>query len=352
MDAIRFAVVGCGNIAEGYHLPALAALDGGAFVVACDIEKERAARVAGKFGAREWGGDYPEIVARDDVDLVCIFTKIDTHAEIAMAAADAGKHVFVQKPLAPTLRRGRAMADAARANGTQLVTSFMHSYFPESLAAAELIRAGRIGRIEHIRQRNATRNPLASAPSYGGALMDIGAHGIALIQALSGQDIVRVAARIEGEEASADGNGAPEDRRLQGDEVNAWLLYELSGGATASHEVQWSQPGRHVAVPGGDLRLRGLAPPARTAHRRTARHDLSFGSDRRLETGPRMDPSGRARHPHRHRAPPGAPGPQTQRLGRAAGAGGVERPRGVRSGAPVGGDGRLGGAVGGVLNGS
>lgn len=243
MDAIRFAVVGCGNIAEGYHLPALAALDGGAFVVACDIEKERAARVAGKFGAREWAGDYREIVARDDVDLVCIFTKIDTHAEIAMAAADAGKHVFVQKPLAPTLRQGRAMADAARANGTQLVTSFMHSYFPESLAAAELIRAGRIGRIEHIRQRNATRNPLASAPSYGGALMDIGAHGIALIQALSGQGIVRVAARIEGEEASADGNGAPEDRRLQGNEVNAWLLYELSGGATASHEVQWSQPG-------------------------------------------------------------------------------------------------------------
>lgn len=243
MDAVRYAVVGCGNIAEGYHLPALTALDGGAFVVACDVEAERAAGVAGKFGALEWGRDYREVVAREDVDLVCIFTKIDTHAEIAVAAAQAGKHVFVQKPLAGTLRQGRAMADAARAHGTQLITSFMHNHFPESLAAVELIRAGRIGRIEHIRQRNATANPRASAPSYGGALMDIGAHGIALIQALSGQDIVRVAARIAEEEPSAGGAGAPEDRRLEGNEVNAWLLYELSGGATASHEVQWSQPG-------------------------------------------------------------------------------------------------------------
>ena len=152
--------------------------------------------------------------------------------------------MFVQKPLAGTMRQGRAMADAARANGTQLITSFMHSYFPESLAAAELIRMGRIGRVEHIRQRNATHNPLAAAPSYGGALMDIGAHGIALIEALSGQDIVRVAARIDGDDASARDEGAPADRRLQGNEVNAWLLYGLSGGATASHEVQWSQPGR------------------------------------------------------------------------------------------------------------
>jgi len=249
MDTIRYAVVGCGGIANNYHLPALTAIEGGEFVVACDPIEDKAKATAEKFGAKDWTLDYKEVVVRDDVDLVCVFTKIEAHAEVSIAAMQAGKHVFQQKAFARSLREGREMIAAAEANNVQLITSFMHSYFDESLAAAELVQAGKIGRVEFMRQRNATGNPRETAPSYGGAMMDIGAHGIALVRAITGEEIVRVVSRleVEGAEASVgsdiDTSKPNEDLSLEGSELNAWMLYELSGGATVSHEVQWSQRG-------------------------------------------------------------------------------------------------------------
>lgn len=243
METIRYAVVGCGAIAGNYHLPALVATEAAEFVVACDILADRARATAEKFGAPDRCADYREVTSRDDVDLVCIFTKIDSHAELAIAAAKAGKHVFIQKPFARSISEGRAMAEAARRAGVELIPAFMHHYLDESLAAAELVQEGMIGAVEFMRQRNGTMNPRATAPSYGGALMDIGAHGIDLIRALTGQEIVRVSARLDEQPGSAayDEALAPEDRELLGGEINAWMHYELSEGALVSHEVQWSQ---------------------------------------------------------------------------------------------------------------
>ncbi|MGD8237639.1 MAG: Gfo/Idh/MocA family oxidoreductase [Armatimonadota bacterium] len=245
MGNVRFAVVGCGSIANNYHLPALCAIHGAQFVAACDIIEERAWETAEKFGAEAHCLDHREAVARDDVDLVCVFTKIDSHVEIAIAAAEAGKHVFIQKPFARSLTAGMAMCAAAEKSGVEIAPTFMHRYFDECLAAAKLIREGRIGDVEFLRMRNGTMNARETAPSYGGALMDIGAHGIDLVRALTGQEIARVSARL-GEDsptpAPEEGSeGARRDRVLLGNEVNAWMQYELSGGTVANHEVQWSQ---------------------------------------------------------------------------------------------------------------
>jgi len=236
---VRYACIGCGSIANNYHLPALAGIEAAQFVVACDIDEERARQTAEKFGAREATTDYEPVVEREDLDLVCVFTKIDMHAEIAISAGHAGKHVFIQKPFARTVAEGKAMVRAAQLAGVRLIPSFMHRYFDECLMAAELVRDGAIGRVELIRQRNCTRNPRESAPSYGGAMMDIGAHGIDLVRAVSGSEIARVCARLD--DAAARADGAREERDLRGGEVNAFLLYELDGGAAVSHEVQWSQ---------------------------------------------------------------------------------------------------------------
>lgn len=242
-DSVRYACVGCGSIANNYHLPALERIEAAEFVAACDLDAERARETVDRFDAREASADWELVVERDDIDLVCIFTKIDSHAEIAVAAANAGKHVFVQKPFARTIAEGRAMVKAAEVAGTRMIPSFMHRYFDESLMAAKMVREGDVGQIELIRQRNCCRNPRESAPGYGGALMDIGAHGIDLVRAISGSEIVRVCARLD-----CDGGGCiisdddvREQRDLRGGEVNAFMLYELSSGATVSHEVQWSQ---------------------------------------------------------------------------------------------------------------
>jgi len=92
---VRYAVVGCGGIATGYHLPALVRLEDAHLVMACDLLEERASRTAEEFGAEGYCADYREVLARKDLDLVCIFTKVDSHAEIAIAAAQQGRHVFV-----------------------------------------------------------------------------------------------------------------------------------------------------------------------------------------------------------------------------------------------------------------
>jgi len=247
MDPIRYAVVGCGSIAKNYHLPALTALPDAEFAIACDTVEEAARQTADRFGAPDWCTDVEDVVCRDDVQLVCVFTKIDSHADLAVRAARAGKHVFMQKPFARTLREGRAIIAAAASQRVLLVTSFMHSFFDESLAAAEHVRAGAVGRIEFVRMRNACGNPRQSAPSYGGAMMDIGAHGIALIRAVTGQETRRVMAKLDVDEGAApietDAGADPEDRPLRGNELNAFLWYELDSGALVSHEVQWSQRG-------------------------------------------------------------------------------------------------------------
>ena len=238
-DTVRYACIGCGKIANNYHLPALERIEAAEFVVACDIDEDVARATADMWDAQEAATDYELVVERDDIDLVCVFTKVDTHAEIAVTAANAGRHVFVQKPFARTIGEGIAMVEAAEVAGVRMVPSFMHRYFDEALMAAELIREGAVGEIEMIRQRNATRNPRESATSYGGALMDIGAHGIDLIRALTGEEIVRVCATLEEPGVALD--EVREDRDLRGGETEALLLYELASGATATHEVQWSQ---------------------------------------------------------------------------------------------------------------
>lgn len=240
-ETVRYACIGCGGIANNYHLPALARIEEAEFAVACDLDEKRARQTAEKFGAQEAATDFEPIVHRDDIDLVCVFTKIDSHAGIAIEAANAGKHVFIQKPFARSVAEGRAMVEAARAAGTSLVPSFMHRYFDETLLAAQLVREGAIGEIELIRQRNCTRNPRESAPSYGGAMMDIGAHGIDLVRAISGSEITRVCARLDDRVACMVGDDdVREQCDLRGGEVNAFALYELTCGATVSHEVQWS----------------------------------------------------------------------------------------------------------------
>lgn len=249
---VRFAVVGCGAIATEYHLPALTALPGGEFVIACDLIEDRARQAMARFGSRSYTLDYRDILPRADVDLICIFTKVEAHAEIAIAAANAGKHVFTQKPFARNLREGYAMVEAAERNGVLLWTSFMHSYFEESVAAAEWVRSGRLGKIEFVRQRNAPDMLRSIVPAHGGAMMDVGAHGVNLIRSVTGQEIVRVTARVEPDVAAPPWGYAVWqdrlDRPLTGGEPAAFLTYELSGGAVASHEIQW-------AARGGTLRF-------------------------------------------------------------------------------------------------
>ncbi|HEU5035537.1 MAG TPA: Gfo/Idh/MocA family oxidoreductase [Nocardioides sp.] len=170
----------------------------------------RAAEAATRLGWAESSADWREVIARDDVDLVDICTPGDTHAEIAIAALRAGKHVLCEKPLANTVAEAEQMtaaAEEARAHGVRTMVGFTYRRVPAIGLARRLVEEGRIGEIRHVRAQylqDWIADPdaplswrLDKARAGSGALGDIGAHVIDLTQYITGDRIAEVSGRLE-----------------------------------------------------------------------------------------------------------------------------------------------------------
>jgi predicted dehydrogenase len=238
MDKVRIAVIGCGSIANHYHMPALKQCQGVEWGIACDIIPERAEGARKKFGFEKTAADYREVLADPSIDAVFILTKIECHAEISIAAAAAKKHIFMQKAIGYSLAEARKIMDAVEKNGVKMSISFMHRYFDESIKAREIIKSGILGELQNIRVRNATKNPESTAPGYGGCMMDIGGHGIDLIRSLTGEEIVQV---LSLNKMGGGIGGCGWEGNLNGDELFAVQMYQLSSGIRVIHEIFWSQ---------------------------------------------------------------------------------------------------------------
>jgi len=119
--------------------------------VICGRDESGVRQAAQQFGWESYVTDWRELVARDDIDLVDINAPSNAHKEIAIAAAQAGKHVFCEKPLALTLADAREMLKAAEAAGVKHMVGFNYRFAPAVLLAKQLITEGRIGKIYHFR---------------------------------------------------------------------------------------------------------------------------------------------------------------------------------------------------------
>ena len=161
-------------------------------------------RAAARLGWSEHSVDWREAVERDDIDVIDICTPGDTHAEIALAALAAGKHVLCEKPLANTVADADEMADAAASASGIATCGFSYRRTPALALARELIDDGRIGEIRHVRAQylqDWLSDPDAPYTwrmdrdrAGSGALGDIGAHSIDTAQWLAGQSIDAVSA--------------------------------------------------------------------------------------------------------------------------------------------------------------
>jgi predicted dehydrogenase len=176
----------------------------------CGRDAERVAAAAARLGWESTETDWTRLVERDDVHLVDICTPGDTHAEIAIAALDAGKHVLCEKPLANTVAEAQAMAEAAgraAAHGVQAMVGFTYRRVPAIALARRLVEQGRLGEIRHVRAQylqdwlSDPRSPmtwrLEKDKAGSGALGDIGAHIIDLTQHITGDSIVAVNGLLE-----------------------------------------------------------------------------------------------------------------------------------------------------------
>ncbi|MBL8692747.1 MAG: Gfo/Idh/MocA family oxidoreductase [Planctomycetes bacterium] len=121
--------------------------------VLCGQDAQRTAAQAAKFGWEEASTDWREVIARKDIDLVDVCTPGDSHAEIAIAALKAGKHVICEKPLANTVAQAKQMAAAAKKAGTVTLTAYNYRRAPAVAHAKRMIERGDLGRIYHFRAR-------------------------------------------------------------------------------------------------------------------------------------------------------------------------------------------------------
>jgi predicted dehydrogenase len=170
----------------------------------------RVAEAAGKLGWSSTETDWHRVIEREDVDLVDVCTPGDTHAEIAIAALEAGKHVLCEKPLANSVAEAEAMAEAAAkaaARGVRSMVGFTYRRVPAIGLARKLVADGRLGEIRHVRAQylqDWIADPAAPMSwrlekdkAGSGALGDIGAHIVDLTQYITGQQLTGVSAMLE-----------------------------------------------------------------------------------------------------------------------------------------------------------
>lgn len=239
---VRIGMLGAGLISD-YHLTGLQ--QAGAELVSIFSRTPAKARAkAAQFGISHYTADYTELLGRADVDAVVITTPDFTHAEVASAAARAGKAILLQKPMARNSLECRAILQAAEAAGVPLFVSFMHRYFVEVEKTQELLATGALGQIYQIRQRNATPGADWAAWFYrrekvgGGVVLQLGVHGIDLLHYLFGE-IVRVKATtalMKKERQLVDGSTVHPDN-----EDFALAIYQFASGAIATHEMSMSE---------------------------------------------------------------------------------------------------------------
>ncbi|WP_164202478.1 Gfo/Idh/MocA family protein [[Micrococcus luteus] ATCC 49442] len=205
------------------------------------------AEAAAKYGWAETATDWRSVLDRGDIDIVDICAPGWMHAEIAIAALEAGKHVLVEKPLANTLAEAEAMtaaAAAARSKGVQSMIGFNYRRVPALALARELIAEGRLGTIRHVRAAY-LQDWLADAGSPmtwrlrketagSGALGDIASHAIDQVMFLLGGTVTEVSGRLHTFVSARPGADGPEQVTV---DDAAWATLTLDSGAIASVEV-------------------------------------------------------------------------------------------------------------------
>ena len=198
---LRIGILGTAKIARGFlrgieHSTRVAV----SAVASRDADKARA--FAREFAIARSFGSYEGLLADGDVDAVYIPLPNSLHCEWSIRAAQAGKHVLCEKPLAATAAEARAMFDAARRHGTHLVEGYPYRAQPQTLKMRELLEAGVIGDIRLMQASfgftlGAGENIRLSAQLAGGALMDVGSYSVNLVRMVAKSRPAKVHAAAE-----------------------------------------------------------------------------------------------------------------------------------------------------------
>ncbi|MGG4398689.1 Gfo/Idh/MocA family oxidoreductase [Paenibacillus amylolyticus] len=241
MSKIKVAVFGCGAIAERRHIPEYAANENVELVAFADPVVERAEKMAETYGGKAYSS-YEQLLANETVDAVSVCTPNYLHAPMAIAAANAGKHVLVEKPMAVSTEEGEQMIEAAKKNGVYLMVGHNQRLMPPHVKAKEILESGKLGKVLNFRTSFGHPGPegwsVDGAESWFfrkeeaimGAMGDLGVHKSDFIRYLLNDEVSEVAGFI----STLHKEGTKVDD-------NATCLLRMKSGAIGTLVASWTQ---------------------------------------------------------------------------------------------------------------
>jgi len=249
---LQVGIVGCGGIAQTKHLPSLSKYPDLCDVAAfCDADPIRLEATRKKFGSPDARifATYPELLADDGIDVVHVLTPNAYHAEVTIAALEAGKHVMCEKPMAETSADALHMVEAARRNKKKLTIGYQTRFRDDVAALRKAVDSGFLGDIYYARAHAVRRRGVPtwllrpSATGFGGPLVDIGTHALDLTLWLMGNyEPASVTGAVfwklaDKPDANPFGEWAPGQYQV---EDSAFGFVKMKNGALISLETAWA----------------------------------------------------------------------------------------------------------------
>ncbi len=235
MSRTRFAILSFAHIHSWSYARVLREYPDTELVAIYDDSPERL-RIAGEtYGVKRLYSDVEKLLQAEDVDAVVITSENSKHRVLALAAAEAGKHIIVEKPIATTLRDADEMMSRAEKNSVKLQVAFVMRYHDSAVKARETILSGAIGRVIAITATNHGKYPDLwfgdPVLAGGGAIMDHTVHVADLARWYTGDEFSRVFCRV--------GRNIRRELKV---EDNALIMCETRKGVKVSIDCSWSRP--------------------------------------------------------------------------------------------------------------
>lgn len=200
MQKVKWGIIGAGGIADRRTMPGMELAKNAEIYAVMEIDMDAAKALKKKYKAKEAYSNEADLLADPNVEAVYIASPVVHHKRQAMAAADMGKHILLEKPIALTVEEGQEVIDYCKEKGVMLATGFMMRFHAYHQAMKKLVDEGKLGQIVSCRAQLTCWYPdipgnwrQAKATSGGGALMDMGVHCLDLIQYITGYKAKRAA---------------------------------------------------------------------------------------------------------------------------------------------------------------
>ncbi|MDT7706100.1 MAG: hypothetical protein QOG20_1707 [Pseudonocardiales bacterium] len=207
----------------------------------CDLDVDRAKKVLGDYSTVRVSGSLDEVLADPAVSAVAIATPAATHYGVALKALEAGKHVLVEKPLAPTYEEGRLLVEAAERHQRVLMLDHTYVYTPPVRHIRELVRGGELGDLQYL---DSVRINLGLVQPDVDVLWDLAPHDLSIFDAILPDDVQPVSVAAHGSDPVGAGHACV-----------AHLTIRLSNDALAHVHVNWLSPTKiRTVVVGGSSR--------------------------------------------------------------------------------------------------